>query len=346
MTAALRVLNPGLHTTVQDFGRTGSQRFGIPVSGALDLIALRTANVLVGNPQSTAALEIAALGPALEIEAKSVRVALAACSGGLEVVSAGGDKRLIPPLESVRLVAGDRVAVKALSGTAVAYLAVEGGFDLVPFLGSLSTFIRGSFGGLDGRALKAGDRLPLLRDEVADRGEVRLADWRLEPATEVRVVLGPQDDYFTPEAIATFLGEPYTLTRDADRMGMRFEGAKIAHAKGYDIVSDGIAPGAIQVPGSGQPIVMVVDRQVTGGYPKIATVISSDLAALGRMLPGMRVKFTQVSVAEAHQIRRELEAVMANLMGRLIPAATGPNLERLYDANLVSGVIDAGNPLR
>lgn len=341
MTASLVVLQQGVHTTVQDLGRTGSQRLGIPVSGAIDAVALRTANVLVGNPQPMAALEMTALGPAFRVEAESVRVALASASGSLAVETPGGEKRTVQALESIRLSNADRVTVGGLSASAVAYLAVEGGFDLPPFMGSLSTFVRGAFGGLEGRALLPGDRLPLARSSVEARAEARLAGWSLAPATVVRVVLGPQDDYFGSDAIATFLGSAYRLSRDADRMGFRFEGPRIAHAKGFDIVSDGIAPGSIQVPGSGQPIIMLADRQVTGGYPKIATVISADLPALGRLMPGMSVSFAAVTVAEARAIRRTQEAELAELPERLLPVTSGAELRLLYEANLVSGVVHA-----
>jgi biotin-dependent carboxylase-like uncharacterized protein len=342
MSGILRVIQPGLRTTVQDLGRIGSQRLGIPVSGALDPIALRAANIVVGNPQATAGLEMAALGPTLEIEAESVRVAVAGGSASILVERPDGSRREVPPLESVRLVEGDKLRIGAITGSAVAYLAIEGGLALPPFLGSLSTYVRGGFGGLEGRALVAGDRLPLALSAVEARTELRLDRLDLVPPSTVRVVPGPQADYFTPDALAAFSGSPYVVTRDADRMGLRLEGPQLAHAKGYNIVSDGIAPGSIQVPGSGQPIVLLADRQTTGGYPKIATVISADLAALGRLLPGMALRFEVVTVGEAQAARRLQEAEMSALANRLIPVRPdGPDLERLYDANLVSGVIHA-----
>jgi biotin-dependent carboxylase-like uncharacterized protein len=342
MSGILRVLQPGLRTTVQDLGRIGAQRLGIPVSGALDPIALRAANILVGNPQAAAALEMAALGPTLEVEAESVRIAIAGGSVTVVVERTDGSRREVPRLESIRLVEGDKLRIGAISGSAVAYLAIEGGLALPSFLGSLSTYVRGGFGGLDGRALIAGDRLPLVLSAVVARTELRLDALDLAPATTLRVVPGPQADYFTPEAMATFLGSPYVVTREADRMGLRLEGPRLAHAKGYNIVSDGIAPGSIQVPGSGQPIVLLADRQTTGGYPKIATVISADLAALGRVLPGMTLRFEATTVAEAQAARRAQEAEMSALANHLLPARPdGPDLERLYDANLVSGVVHA-----
>lgn len=339
---AFRVIQPGLHTTVQDLGRVGSQRLGIPVSGALDSLALRAANVVVGNAQNTAGLEIAVLGPVLEVETSSVRVAVAGDGARLTVQRTDGSSREVAALESTRLIQGDRLRVTASTGGSVAYLAIEGGLALPPFLGSLATYVRGGFGGLEGRALAAGDALTLVRGEVESRQELRLPGFELAPVSEIRVILGPQDDYFSATAIRDFLSMPYTVTQDADRMGLRLEGAKLEHAKGYNIVSDGIAPGSIQVPGSGQPIVLLSDRQTTGGYPKIATVASADLAALGRVRPGMVLRFRSVTVADAQAARRSLEARMANLAGALVAVRPeGPDLERLYDANLVSGVAHA-----
>jgi len=341
--AALRVLQPGLHTTVQDLGRVGAQHLGIPVSGALDTTALRAANVVVGNSQDVAGLEIAVMGPVLEVAADSARVAIAGLRSRLVIESADGAVREIPALQSVRVVHGDRIRAMAASGSAVAYLAIEGGFALPPFMGSLATYVRGGFGGLDGRALKAGDRLPLALESAEARGEVRLPDFDLSPAAEVRVLLGPQDDYFTPEAIETLASTAYTVSREADRMGLRLDGQPLAHNnKGNNIVSDGIAPGSIQVPGSRLPIILLADRQTAGGYPKIATIISADLAATGRLLPGMALRFRIVDLAEAQSARRQLEERMAGLAVLLMPVRPdGPDLERLYDSNLVSGVVDA-----
>lgn len=343
MSGNLHIIQPGLRTTIQDLGRIGAQRLGIPVSGALDPIALRAANIVVGNAQSTAGLEMAALGPTLEVEAESIRVAVAGGSAVMSIVCRDGSSREVQQLESTRLVQGDKLRIGAIIGSAVAYLAIEGGFSLTPFLGSFSTYVRGGFGGFHGRALIAGDRLPLAVASVRARTEQRLANTpALQPSASLRVVLGPQADYFTPDAIAAFLGSPYVVTREADRMGLRLEGPRLAHSKGYNIISDGIAPGSVQVPGSGQPIVLLADRQTTGGYPKIATVISADLADLGRLLPGTAVRFKAITVAEAQTARQALEVEMDTLSERLAPARPdGLDLERLYDANLVSGIIHA-----
>ena len=342
MSPALRVLEPGLFTAVQDLGRTGYQRLGIPVSGALDPVALRVANVVVGNPQDTAGLKIALIGPMLEVLADSVRVAL--CGGGsvLTIENGDGEPRRVKALESVTLVRGARFRIATIEGTAVAYLAVAGGFDLPPFMGSLSTYVRGGFGGLDGRALRKNDTLPLARAAAPDRGDLQLEGMELSPARIVRVMPGPQDDWFTPDAMATFLSCDYVVTRDADRMGLRLDGPRLTHAKGANIVSDAIAPGAIQVPGNGLPIVLLADRQATGGYPKIATVISADLPALGRVSPGARLRFEAVTLEDAEAARLHLEARLSGLIRNLGPIrANGPDLARLLSHNLISGVTNA-----
>jgi len=338
MSAALIVRAPGLFTTVQDLGRFGHQAQGLPVAGALDPFSLRVTNALVGNSQTCAGLEILAHGPTLEVEADSIRVALAGTTSSLEIIS--DPPATVPPWQSVRLSRGQVFRVGSVAGSACAYLAVEGGFDLAPFLGSLSTYTRGGIGGFEGRALKAGDRLRL-KNAVADpRGEVRVRQVPdlgvMEP---IRVVLGPQADYFTDEAIATFLAAPYTVSREADRMGLRLEGPPLEHARGFNIVSDGIATGAIQVPGSRQPILLLVDHQTTGGYPKIATVISADLPVAGRRKPGDTIRFVAVEVAEAERLARAHEATLQALVADLAPVGIGGlDLESLYNENLVSGV--------
>jgi biotin-dependent carboxylase-like uncharacterized protein len=344
MRAVLRVLSPGLMTTVQDLGRPGYQHLGVPVSGALDPVSLAAANLLVGNPPGTAALEIAYQGPALSVEADGVRIALAGGTAPVEIAPPdGGGGRRLPLLESARLTRGETLRIGALAGSAVLYLAVEGGFDIAPVLSSLSTYTRAAIGGLDGRALRAGDAIPLRLASAPEREERMLPPLDLAPPKRFRVILGPQDDYFTQDGIATLLGSTYTVTPASDRMGMRLTGPVIAHAKGYNIVSDGIAPGSIQVPGNGLPIVLLADRQTTGGYPKIATVVSADLPALGRLVPGAQVAFEAVAIETAEAAARQLAADLAVLPDRIVPARRKPVLDaaRLLAENLVSGVADA-----
>jgi len=343
-TPALRVLSPGLLTTLQDLGREGYQHLGIPVSGALDPMSLRAANALVGNPLGTGALEVAVVGPTLAIDADDVRMAFVGAKAAIEILpdvtaSAG---TLIGSNESIRLRRGDIVRIGALWNATTLYVAVEGGFDVVPALGSVSTYIRGGLGGFAGRALAAGDRLPLVRNSATERDEYRLDGLDLGLPKRFRVVAGPQSDYFSETARAKFFGGEYTIV-GSDRMGMRLDGPKIEHLRGYNITSDAIAPGSIQVPGNGKPIVLLADRQTTGGYPKIATVISADLAALGRLPIGAKLSFEPVSIEAAIEARRQMLAEIAAIEDRivpLVPEATGV-APRLFDNNnLISGIID------
>jgi biotin-dependent carboxylase-like uncharacterized protein len=342
MSGHLRVISAGLGTSVQDAGRFGGQRFGIPTAGALDRVAMAAANIIVGNPPGTAVLEMLYMGATLEVVADSVRVACVGLGAELEVTEEGQTRR-VASAHSVRVAHGARLRIILGKNVISCTLAIEGGIALPPVMGSLSTYARAHLGGFDGRVLANGDLLAIVRTEVEERPEMVLADLDLAVPPRIRVVLGPQDDYFTPEALATFLSEPYLITRAADRMGMRLEGATLKHSKGFNIVSDGIAPGSIQVPGDGQPIILLADRQTTGGYPKIATVASVDLPALGRVGPGVALCFEAVSVEVAEDLRREQARIEAGWHAALQPiaAAVGVRESTLYDSNLISGVADA-----
>jgi biotin-dependent carboxylase-like uncharacterized protein len=300
----LVVLDPGLLTTVQDLGRPGYQRAGIPPSGPLDRGAFLLANRLVGNPDGAAGLELTLRGPRLEVR----RECLVAVTGADMGVAVNGEAAA--PWTAIHLRPGDVVGFRMVTAGCRAYLAVAGGLALPPALGSRSTYLRGRLGGVEGRALQKGDALPLGPPAGPLAGlEGRTVPEARRPAygseVECRVILGPQDDRFTPEGIAAFLTGPYEVTPQADRMGYRLKGPLITHARGHDIISDGIPLGGIQVPGEGQPIVLLVDRQTTGGYTKIATVISVDIARLGQSRPGHRVRFRRVTLDEAHAAVRE-----------------------------------------
>lgn len=306
---ALEVIAPGVHTTVQDCGRTGFQDVGVPTSGPLDRVGLRLANALVGNPADTPVLEMLLQGPTLKVAAESVRVALLGSNASIEVRSAA--PRRIAAGESMRLERGDVFRIGALGDSICAYLAIEGGLAIAPMLGSASTYVRGGIGGLHGRRFQARDIVPLSLDRVDARAERTLAaSFDLALDQPIRVILGPQADYFTDAAIVTLLSSEYTISPHADRMGYRLEGPALAHVKGCDIVSDGIVTGAIQVPGSGKPIVLLVDNQTTGGYPKIATVISADVPVVARRKPGRAIRFAAVDIEEAQRARKEQEAAI------------------------------------
>jgi len=340
MTAALKVVAPGMHTTIQDLGRHGYQAFGVPVSGALDAVNHRLANRIAGNADDAATLEILFRGPTLELTAESARVAVAGASAEIELI--GERRRILGGWRSALLRRGQAFRVSMLGETACCYLAVEGGFSVEPCLGSVSTYARGGFGGLEGRALQPGDLVPLAREHASERAELGITEpprsGREQP---IRIVLGPQQDHFIDSALECLVSEEFVVSTHSDRMGMRLDGPILAHREGYNIVSDGIATGAIQVPGSGQPILLLADHQTTGGYPKIATVISADIPLVARRSPGDAVRFTAVDVAEAELLRREAEAAFQALVAGLAPLKAASDLDsaRLLDANLISGVI-------
>ena len=347
MSAALRILDPGLLTTVQDLGRVGYQHLGVPTSGALDPVSLRAANILVGNDPIEGALEIAYVGPTFVVEADSVNLACAGACASIEVLpdATAGSGVHYASMQSFRAQRGQVVRVGAISESSVVYLAVEGGFDIQPVLGSVSTYIRGQIGGWRGRALVAGDALPLRRSIVGERDEFRLEGLDLARPSRFRVVLGPQNTCFSERSIKAFLDGEYTIGPATDRMAMHLDGPKLEHIAGHDIVSDGIALGSIQVPGHGQPIVLMADRQTTGGYPKVATVISADLPALGRSRIGDKISFQETGVEEAQQLRRTLLQQIDAIPNRLVPAHRTRNdvTACLLTNNLISGIVDAGS---
>jgi 5-oxoprolinase (ATP-hydrolysing) subunit C len=334
---ALRVVAAGPMTSLQDAGRTGFQRYGVSPSGTMDRLALAAANALVGNAPGAAGIEFMLLGGTFAVEDGEVAIAVMGAPCAVSV-----DGRGIPPAASVRVQAGQTITVGAAREGVYAYLAVAGGFAVAPDLGSLSLHRRAGIGGLDGRPLAAGDRLPLNLDRLADSPDLALGPVALEPDAPVRVVLGPQDDLFTPDGLATFASSTYAVTQEADRMGYRLAGPKVAHAQGYNIVSDGIVSGSVQVPGSGEPIVMMADRQTTGGYPKIATVVSADLRVLAQRRPGQTVRFAVIGMGEAQDLARERARAIANLATAARPVRRGSfTSEDLLALNLAGAAVDA-----
>jgi antagonist of KipI len=292
---AIVVVRPGMLTTVQDRGRWGFQSHGVPVAGPMDPFAHRIANALVGNDSGAAALEITLLGPELEFESERV----VATAGAVFALSVDG--RSLPPGEAFVVPAGARLRFGARRNGARAYLAIAGGIATPPVLGSRSTHVLSAMGGIDGRPLRAGDRLPLGPASAAQticRAPIDVAA-SLEPQPQVRVLPGPQQDRFAAGALEALCSDGYVIGADSDRMGFRLDGPRLAHRGSADIISDATPLGALQVPASGQPILLMADRQTSGGYPKIATVISADLAVAGQLAPGDRIRFALCSPREA-----------------------------------------------
>ncbi len=292
----------GPQTTVQDLGRPGYLRYGIPPSGPVDLAAFLLANRLVGNPDTAAALECTLIGPRLEMRGESV---ITATGADMPVTV---NEREVERWAAVPVKAGDVVRLGPARRGVRAYVAFAGGIDVPPALGSRSTYLRGTLGGVQGRQLRKGDVIGLFPPVVG-----AVATRRVRPEmipvyrdeVEVRVILGPQADRFTREGIHAFLHAPYEITPQADRMGARLKGPPITHTRGHDIISDGIPLGGIQVVGEGQPIILLVDRQSTGGYTKIATVCSFDIGRVGQAKPGQRLRFKAITVPEAHALLRQ-----------------------------------------
>ncbi len=339
--SGLKIIDPGLATSIQDQGRTGYLRFGVPVCGALDTVSMRLANALVGNEGHVPVLEMRFLGPSFEVTAEGARLAF--CGAKMSVrIERDGDTIEINENRSVTVKTGDRLSVGALRGSSTACMAVEGGFATEPVLGSSSFDAKSAIGGFDGAKLDTGDLAHLNLANVPPRVDMALPGLDDEHGDDpIRVVMGPQDDYFTAEAIETFLSTKWTLSQQADRMGMRLEGPALEHAKGHDIASDGIANGAIQVPGSGRPIVLLADRQTSGGYPKVATVVSCDLPRLGRMAPGSTLRFEAVDAASSIELARSHEKRVRKLIDSVAPyhPPGEVDLEALASGNIISAPV-------
>jgi 5-oxoprolinase (ATP-hydrolysing) subunit C len=334
----IEVLDAPLPVTVQDAGRPGYRHLGVPLSGALDAEWLAIANALAGNPPTMAGLEMRLLGPRLRAQTP-VTVALSGeCDARIE--DAVGMRRPAKSWRTHSLTPGETLVIGSLRD-GLAYLAFAGGLELPAVLGSRSTYARAGLGGIDGRALKVGDLLKVSAGGTATPLRLtqapRLADGPL------RVIAGPQREHFTDAAWQHFLDAEFTVSREADRMGLRLDGPRLEHdpARGADIVSDAVTPGAVQVPGDGRPIVLLADCQTVGGYPKIATVIGADLPRLGHALPGQRLRFAEVSIEQALAARREAATALAACIAGMVPNHAVFNSDALYGANLIDGVIDA-----
>ncbi|MHA6327247.1 5-oxoprolinase subunit C family protein [Roseivivax sp. CAU 1753] len=341
---ALTITDPGPATTVQDAGRHDARRWGVPVAGTLSPDWLMLANHLVGNEANAAVLEFRLIGPRFTVEADDLMLAV---GGPAEIKVEGPDgSRTIPPWTAAPVLRGDKIAVGRVSAGTTALLAVSGGIYTPPVLGSRATYVRAALGGHMGRALRPGDSLPVGAQPVA--APLALHDPPLDGPAPIRVIVGPQDDHFEPAALEDMLAGSYTVTEMVDRMGMRLEGPQLQHraAELSQIASDGIVPGAMQVPGNGQPIVLLADGQTVGGYPKIATVISADLPRLARRAPGETIRFARVDAAEAEGIWRNHQKALKLLTHQARPAALSSRLDirRLYEANLISGAIDMARP--
>jgi antagonist of KipI len=298
----IHVINPGLLTTVQDLGRRGYTHLGLSPAGAADSVSFRIANLLAGNEANAPALEITLIGPTLEFET----AATIAISGHGTTVS-------LPINQAFEVAAGTRLMVGPLSAGARAYLSVRGGFKVPQVMNSCATFLPAKIGGFDGRALRSGDKLAI--GDRIQSGPRKLSSSfsyanLLPPDGPIRVTPSLQSDWFDHETIGRFYQQPFTVTDQSNRSGLRLAGEPTPSTGHGELLTEGIALGAVQVPPDGQPIVLFVDQQTTGGYPKIANVISADIPRIGQLRPRDEIKFQSVSLVQAAELLRAQERAL------------------------------------
>ncbi|MCK7598751.1 biotin-dependent carboxyltransferase family protein [Microbulbifer sp. CAU 1566] len=309
---SLLIIKPGLQTTVQDGGRPGNLRWGLACGGAADTFAMHLGNLLLGNPPSHPCLEVAVTGPEIEFTA-DVTISVTGARFDLFHNDKAADNDQVLAMRS-----GDRLRFGALRSGVRAYIALAADMDLAPMFNSLSTHMIAGFGGMRGRALQAGDRLPLRHSRIAPTralpGEYRL-DYRARPL--LRVLPGLEAQYFSSDALAQFYQGGFTVSPQSNRMGIRLQGSPLPLQNMPQQISSGLCPGTVQVPPNGLPIVSFVEGQTIGGYPRIAHVISADLHRLGQLAPGARLDFEAVDLNTAHQILRDKSRLLAELDSRL-----------------------------
>jgi biotin-dependent carboxylase-like uncharacterized protein len=324
----------GPASSVQDGGRHGAQRYGLTPSGAMDRLALATANALAGNAAFAASIEIGPFGAAFTAREAAVRVALAGAPRSADIAG-----RAVAFETSVTLADGETLTLGFARGGSFSYLAIEGGIAGEPMFGSLAVNARAGLGSPYPRPLQAGDEL---RTESASGVTERRIDLPAVVDGPIRVVMGPQDDEFGDASKELFLDSEWKISATSDRMGYRLEGPVIKHLHGHNIVSDGTVDGSIQVPGNGAPIVLMPDRGTSGGYPKIATVISADLGRFAQIPAGRGFRFKAVSMAEAQAEVRKFRELLRTLPDRLRSIDNFDlNLEALQDANVAGSAVSA-----
>lgn len=327
-TIHIQVVKPGWLSTVQDLGRYGYQQYGVSVAGAMDLFSATVANRLVGNPDDTAVLELTLKGPELEFEGDS-RIAITGAD-----LSPTIDGTRAPLWECIGISRGSRLCFGTARTGARSYLAIAGGIDVPLVLGSRSTHCASETGGFNGRSLRQGDVLhtgrPLQSAEslMGKRFPDQLIP-RYEKSATLRIIPGPQQNLFPATALATLTGSSYRITSESNRMGYRLAGSRIIQKGSSHFISDCTTMGALQIPADGQPILLMADRQTTGGYPKIAVVISADLRLAAQSAPGDTVTFVLSTVAKAQTALRKHRALLdAVLPPRHLEPIASPRVTR------------------
>ena len=305
---SIHVLSPGVLTTVQDLGREGYGPMGVSPSGAADDVALRIGNRLVSNAENAAGLEMTLVGGTFVFPEGAI-VALAGSDFGATV-----EAKLVEMWRSVEILPGQTLSFGGTKTGARCYLCIQGGIEVNQFLGSASTHLLSGLGGLEGRALRKGDTLKLGPARAAFRKKrvSAAALGRLAPRKVLRATPGPQTDWFDQAAQRTFYGEIYRVGEQSNRMGLRLEGPAVPTPSAGEMLSEGVALGAVQITAGGAPIILFVEQQTTGGYPKIANVISADLHSLGQLRPRDEIRFEQVDMEMARALLREHEDLLAS----------------------------------
>ena len=296
MSNYFKVLRPGINSTFQDLGRFGLQHLGIVASGCMDQLSFCISNKLVGNKISEGALEFAYQGPLLELVGES---ALVAISGkvNFNIITKNGETKQGIPNESFILTNGDKVDILSTINSVYGYLSISGGFKLKEIKGSVSTLVRAKIGPNNGNKLKLEDKIFFNKSKSEDKKKkIQLVS---DEDNNIRVMKGLQIDYFSKKSQKDFFSKEYKVTRLTDRMGMRLEGEKLENTVNKNIKSEGITKGSIQIPGDGQPIILLSDHPTIGGYPKIANVISADYDKLVQKIPGTKIKFKLVDLTVA-----------------------------------------------
>ena len=330
----LIVTSIGPVSSVQDGGRHGAQRYGLTPSGAMDRLALAAANCLVGNALFAACVEVGPFGATFKAHEGAVRLAL---TGAPRSADIGG--RSVAFETSMTIPAGETLTLGFARRGAFSYLAIEGGIAGEPMFGSLAVNARAGLGSPYPRPLQAGDAFEVRAASTANERRIELPAVADGP---IRLVMGPQDDEFADEAKALFLDSDWKISATSDRMGYRLEGPVIRHLHGHNIVSDGTVDGSIQVPGNGAPIVLMPDRGTSGGYPKIATVISVDLGRFAQIPAGTGFRFKAIGVAEAQDEARKFAGLVRNLPDRLRALETVDlNIEALHHVNVAGSAVSA-----
>jgi antagonist of KipI len=308
--AEIYIRSAGLLSTIQDCGRNGFQRFGMPVSGAMDTFSLHLANLLVDNPICAAAIEATLICPEIAFSSDGA-IAICGADSGATI-----NEKPAKMFETIFVKNGDVLRFSTLQSGCRTYISFAGGIEVPEIMGSRSTYIRAKTGGLDGRALLSGDILSL--GEISTKVQPKKVPKEFIPDYSsnmpIRVVAGPEAKSLDFTGIRDFLTTEYKVTDQSDRMGLRLDGLPIKSKNGnHDIISAGISPGTIQLPGNGQPIILMADRQTTGGYLRIANVITADLHRIAQLKPGDMIRFQEIKLEKAHEILAERKALLEKI---------------------------------